>query len=112
MFVTFVVYAWQSRLTEVREELAERGPLLAKVLADSSEYSVTAGSALVNSAGATMTQVVKSVQQTAAIIEQISAAEAVQRREIEQVDHALARIDDMTRQNGALVLHKKWWTKS
>ncbi|KQV85159.1 hypothetical protein ASD15_08580 [Massilia sp. Root351] len=43
MFITFVVYAWQSRLTAVREELAERGPLLAKVLADSSEYSVTAG---------------------------------------------------------------------
>lgn len=28
----------------------------------------------------------------------------MQRNAIEQVDHALARIDDMTRQNGALVL--------
>lgn len=43
MFVTFVVYAWQSRVSEVRDELAERGPLVAKVLADSSEYSVTMG---------------------------------------------------------------------
>jgi two-component system sensor histidine kinase UhpB len=43
MFVTFVAYAWQSRQTEVREELAERGPLVAKVLADSSEYSISLG---------------------------------------------------------------------
>ncbi|MYN07485.1 sensor histidine kinase [Pseudoduganella aquatica] len=43
MFVTFVAYAWQSRLTEVREELAERGPLVAKVVADSSEYSISLG---------------------------------------------------------------------
>lgn len=40
LFCTFVWYAYQSRLAEVREELAERGPLVAKVLADSSEFSV------------------------------------------------------------------------
>jgi methyl-accepting chemotaxis protein len=91
---------------EVRS-LAQRSAAAAleikKLIVDSVK-EVEAGSALVNSAGTTMTQVVQSVQQTAAIIEQISAAEAVQRSEIEQVDHALARIDDMTRQNGALVL--------
>jgi two-component system sensor histidine kinase UhpB len=43
MFVTFVLYAYQSRLSEVRDELSERGPLVAKVLADSSEYAVSAG---------------------------------------------------------------------
>jgi two-component system sensor histidine kinase UhpB len=42
LFCTFVWYAYQSRLSEVREELAERGPLVAKVLADSSEFSVAA----------------------------------------------------------------------
>jgi methyl-accepting chemotaxis protein len=91
---------------EVRS-LAQRSASAAleiKKLIGDSVKQVEAGSALVNSAGATMTQVVQSVQQTAAIIEQISAAEAVQRSEIEQVDHALARIEDMTRQNGALVL--------
>jgi methyl-accepting chemotaxis protein len=92
--------------SEVRS-LAQRSAAAAleikKLIADSVS-KVEACSALVNSAGATMTQVVRSVQQTAAIIEQISAAEAAQRGEIEQVDHALARIDDMTRQNGALVL--------
>ena len=40
MFCSFVWYAYQSRLSEVREEMAERGPLVAKVLADSSEFSV------------------------------------------------------------------------
>ena len=42
MFCSFVWYAYQSRLSEVREEMAERGPLVAKVLADSSEFSVLA----------------------------------------------------------------------
>ncbi|KQX01867.1 chemotaxis protein [Massilia sp. Root418] len=90
---------------EVRS-LAQRSAAAAleikKLIVDSVK-EVEAGSALVDSAGATMRQVVQSVQQTAAIIEQISAAEAAQRGQIEQVDHALARIDDMTRQNGALV---------
>ncbi|CAN7290190.1 methyl-accepting chemotaxis protein [Pseudoduganella sp. LjRoot289] len=92
--------------SEVRN-LAQRSAAAAleiKKLIVDSVSKVEAGSALVNSAGATMTQVVRSVQQTAALIEEISAAEAAQRGEIEQVDHALARIDDMTRQNGALVL--------
>ncbi|SFU63425.1 methyl-accepting chemotaxis protein [Pseudoduganella namucuonensis] len=91
---------------EVRN-LAQRSAAAAleiKKLIVDSVGKVEAGSELVNSAGATMEQVVRSVQQTAAIIAQISAAEAAQRAEIEQVDHALARIDDMTRQNGALVL--------
>ncbi|MGV7209283.1 sensor histidine kinase [Oxalobacteraceae bacterium A2-2] len=43
MFCTFVWYAYQSRLAEVREEMAERGPLVAKVLAESSEYSLLSG---------------------------------------------------------------------
>jgi len=40
MFSTFVWYAYHSRLSEVREEMAERGPLVAKVLAESSEFSL------------------------------------------------------------------------
>jgi two-component system sensor histidine kinase UhpB len=43
MFATFVWYGWQSRQSEVREELAERGPLIARVLADSSEFSLVSG---------------------------------------------------------------------
>jgi two-component system sensor histidine kinase UhpB len=42
MFCTFVLYAWQSRMSEVGDELAERGPLVARVLADGSEFAVVA----------------------------------------------------------------------
>lgn len=42
LFGTFVWYAYASRLAEVREEMAERGPLVAKVLADSSEFNLVA----------------------------------------------------------------------
>jgi methyl-accepting chemotaxis protein len=75
-----------------------------KALIEDSVSRVEAGHAQADAAGATMEQVVHSVQQTAALIAQISDAEAAQRSEIEHVDRALARIDDMTRQNGALVL--------
>ncbi len=40
MFATFVCYLYASGITDVDDELAERGPLVAKVLADSSEYSL------------------------------------------------------------------------
>jgi two-component system, NarL family, sensor histidine kinase UhpB len=43
MFATFVYYLYASGLADVGDELAERGPLVAKVLADSSEYSLAMG---------------------------------------------------------------------
>ncbi|MBY0240136.1 MAG: hypothetical protein K2X55_12560, partial [Burkholderiaceae bacterium] len=43
MFVTFIGYLYASGITEVDDELAERGPLVAKVLADSSEYHLAMG---------------------------------------------------------------------
>ncbi len=90
---------------EVRS-LAQRSAAAAKeikALIDNSVACVETGHAQADAAGATMAQVVQSVQQTAGLIAQISEAEAAQRRQIEQVDRALARLDDMTRQNGALV---------
>ncbi|MRV74761.1 HAMP domain-containing protein [Duganella sp. FT92W] len=92
--------------SEVRS-LAQRSASAAKeikALIEDSVSRVEAGHAQADAAGVTMEQVVHSVRQTASIIAQISEAEAAQREQIEQVDRALARIDDMTRQNGALVL--------
>ncbi|WP_371868689.1 sensor histidine kinase [Pseudoduganella ginsengisoli] len=43
MFATFVVYLYASGIADVGDELAERGPLVAKVLADSSEYHLATG---------------------------------------------------------------------
>ena len=86
--------------------LAQRSAAAAreiKTLIDNSVACVATGHAQADAAGATMAQVVQSVQQAAALIAQIGEAEAAQRRQIEQVDRALARIDAMTRQNGTLV---------
>ncbi|WP_256079389.1 methyl-accepting chemotaxis protein [Massilia sp. YIM B04103] len=91
--------------SEVRN-LAQRSAAAAleiKALIVDSVNKVETGSGLVNTAGTTMEQVVQSVQGTAAIIGQISAAEAGQSREIARLNQALARIDDMTRQNAELV---------
>ncbi len=43
MFSTFVWYSYQSRLNEVRDELAERGRLVATVLAEGGEFNLVAG---------------------------------------------------------------------
>jgi two-component system sensor histidine kinase UhpB len=43
MFATFVCYLYASGISGVDDELAERGPLVAKVLADSSEYNLATG---------------------------------------------------------------------
>jgi methyl-accepting chemotaxis protein len=91
---------------EVRN-LAQRSAAAAleiKHLIGDSVGKVEAGNALVGEAGETMAQVVKSVQRMEAVIGQISAAEKGQRGEIAQLSDALLRIDDMNRQNAALVL--------
>jgi methyl-accepting chemotaxis protein len=90
--------------TEVRT-LAQRctaAALEIKGLIGDSVAKVDAGSELVNTAGATMEQVVRSVREVASVIGSISAAGAGQSAEIGQVNLALAQIDDMTRQNAAL----------
>jgi two-component system sensor histidine kinase UhpB len=43
MFATFICYLYASGIADVDDELAERGPLVAKVLADSSEYHLAMG---------------------------------------------------------------------
>ena len=90
---------------EVRS-LAQRSSEAAqqiKRLIGDSVATVDAGGELVNVAGSTMRQVVDAVQQVAVVIGRISSAGAEQNGEIAQINVALARIDDMTRQNAGLV---------
>ncbi|MBA5607514.1 methyl-accepting chemotaxis protein [Duganella sp. FT3S] len=90
---------------EVRN-LAQRSAAAAleiKQLIGDSVAQVEAGSELVAVAGSTMDDVVQAVREAAAMIEQISAAEAGQSADIAQVGAALARIDQMTGQNAVLV---------
>lgn len=43
MFVTIAAYTYYSRLLEVEEKLAEHGKVIASVIADTSDYSMTSG---------------------------------------------------------------------
>lgn len=74
-----------------------------KTLIGDSVEKVEAGSRLVDTAGATMSEVVTSVQRVADIIGEISSASQEQRLGIEQVNTAIAQMDGMTQQNAALV---------
>jgi methyl-accepting chemotaxis protein len=90
---------------EVRT-LAQRSATAAKeikVLIDASVEKVGNGSRLVGEAGATMQDVVASVQRVSDIMTEISAASREQSIGIEQVNGAIAEMDQVTQQNAALV---------
>ncbi|WP_317204157.1 methyl-accepting chemotaxis protein [Janthinobacterium sp.] len=90
---------------EVRN-LAQRSALAAKDiknLIDISVGKVGAGMLQVNRAGATMEQVVSSVQQVTAIMQEISLASREQSIGVDQVNQAIAHMDQVTQQNAALV---------
>jgi methyl-accepting chemotaxis protein-1 (serine sensor receptor) len=91
--------------SEVRH-LAQRSATAAKEIRElitASVAEVEAGRALVDRAGATMREVLESVEQVAAVVQQISLASGEQQQGIEQVDEAIAHIDSTTQQNAALV---------
>jgi methyl-accepting chemotaxis protein len=90
---------------EVRS-LAQRSAEAAreiKGLIGASVERVEAGSALVSTAGVTMSEIVASVQRVTDIIGEISAAASEQSGGIGQVSSAVSGLDTMTQQNAALV---------
>ncbi len=90
---------------EVRS-LAQRSAEAAreiKGLIGSSVDRVEAGSRLVKDAGATMDEIVASVQRVSDIIGEISAAASEQSMGIGNVNGAVSQLDQMTQQNAALV---------
>ncbi|MRV73598.1 HAMP domain-containing protein [Duganella sp. FT92W] len=91
--------------TEVRN-LAGRSKAAAheiKSLIDDSVQRVDTGARLVDEAGQTMEQIVASVARVADIIADIARASAEQLTGIEQVNAAIAGMDDSTQRNAALV---------
>jgi methyl-accepting chemotaxis protein len=91
--------------TEVRN-LAQRSAAAAreiKTLIGSSVERVDAGARLVDEAGSTMEEIVDSVKRVTAIMAEISTASAEQSAGIEQVNRAIGRMDEATRQNATLV---------
>jgi aerotaxis receptor len=90
---------------EVRN-LAQRSSVAAKDIKQLIEISVGkvgAGMLQVNRAGATMEQVVGSVKQVTAIMQEISIASREQSIGVDQVNQAIAHMDQVTQQNAALV---------
>jgi len=90
---------------EVRN-LAQRSAAAAKeikALIEDSVAQVGAGATLVCEAGATIRKVVEGVHGVTGIIGHISIATGSQRADIERVDSAIIRLDEMTVQNAALV---------
>ena len=91
--------------SEVRS-LAQRSAGAAKeiksLIGDTVDKIAT-GSALVDSAGKTMAEIVTSVKRVTDIMGEISAASAEQSSGIEQVNATVTQMDEVTQQNAALV---------
>ena len=91
--------------TEVRS-LAQRSAEAAKEikgLIDDSVTRVGQGTALVDQAGTTMTEVVNSIKRVADLMGEISAASEEQSQGVAQVGEAVTQMDQVTQQNAALV---------
>ena len=90
---------------EVRN-LAQRAAMAAgeiKGLISESVIKVAEGSKLVTLAGLTMEEIVVSIRGVTTMMAEITAASAEQSSGIEQVNLAIAQMDDVTQQNAALV---------
>jgi len=90
--------------TEVRN-LAQRSAAAAqesKTLIQTSIQKVRAGTEFVNETGSALTEIVGSVKQVGDIISEIAAASLEQSQGIEQVNQAVAQMDEITQQNAAL----------
>ena len=91
--------------SEVRS-LAQRSAQAAKEikgLIHTSVERVEQGTALVDQAGSTMTDVVAAIQRVTHIVGEISAASAEQSQGVAQVGEAITQMDQVTQQNAALV---------
>jgi len=74
-----------------------------KVLIGTSVARVEHGTALVDQAGSTMTEVVGAIRRVTDIVGEISAASGEQASGVTQVGHAVDQMDQATQQNAALV---------
>ena len=91
--------------SEVRS-LAQRSSQAAKDIKDlitNSNSQVKDGVDLVNKAGTALTEIVDSIKKVAEIVADIANASNEQATGIEQVNKALAQMDEVTQQNSALV---------
>ena len=74
-----------------------------KALINASVARVGQGSALVDQAGSTMSEVVQAIRRVTTIMAEISTASSEQALGVEQVGEAVSQMDEVTQQNAALV---------
>jgi methyl-accepting chemotaxis protein len=96
----FAVVASEVRNLATRSASAARE---IKELIQTSVERVQAGSELAGNAGATMAEVVSSIQGVSALMGEISDASAAQTQDMLRVTQAIVRMDEATQQNAALV---------
>lgn len=97
----FAVVASEVRALSQRSATAAKE---IKSLIDGSELAVSRGSDLVANAGKTMDEVLNSVRSVASIMSEISIASQEQSDGIAAVNASIARMDEVTQQNAALVV--------
>lgn len=96
----FAVVASEVRSLAGRSAVAARE---IKALINASVERIAHGTALVDQAGATMTEVVQSIRRVSDIVGDISAADHAQTAGVQQIGEAVQQIDQTTQQNAALV---------
>jgi methyl-accepting chemotaxis protein len=99
---TVAVQGGEVVASEVRS-LAGRSADAAKEIKALINASVEQGTALVEQAGSTMTEVVTSIKRVTDIVGEITAASTEQAAGVAQVGNAITQMDQVTQQNAALV---------
>ncbi|WP_341911702.1 methyl-accepting chemotaxis protein [Ferrovibrio terrae] len=96
----FAVVAQEVRALAQRSANASKD---IKALIQSSNTQVKTGAALVNQAGGSLTEIVGAIKKVSDIVAEIAAASREQSTGLEQINTAIASMDEMTQRNGALV---------
>ncbi|MCW0234345.1 MAG: methyl-accepting chemotaxis protein [Ferrovibrio sp.] len=96
----FAVVAQEVRALAQRSANASKD---IKSLITESNAQVRSGSALVNQAGQSLTEIVGAVKKVSDIVAEIAAASREQATGLEEVNIAVGNMDEMTQRNGALV---------
>ncbi|MFN4275841.1 MAG: methyl-accepting chemotaxis protein [Ferrovibrio sp.] len=96
----FAVVAQEVRALAQRSANASKD---IKALITESNAQVKTGAALVNQTGASLTDIVAAIKKVSDIVAEIAAASKEQATGLEQINTAVAGMDEITQRNGALV---------